>query len=66
MADVKLTDVEREFLSRIEAGTHPGLADRKNDRARQNMRRLGFAKCVMNPRRWIITEAGRIALSTTV
>ncbi|MCZ7488232.1 hypothetical protein [Rhizobium rhizogenes] len=59
---VKLTKSERDFLERVRDGRPLPSADRKQDRARQSVRRLGFAEVVMRPRRWIITDAGRAAL----
>lgn len=59
---MKLTKDQAEFLQRIMNGKHPGLADRKADKARQFCRRNGLATIVMNPRRWVITDAGHKAL----
>ncbi|WP_164834488.1 hypothetical protein [Sinorhizobium meliloti] len=59
---MKLTDREKDFLSRVKVGARLRLADRDEDKVRQRMRRLGFAEVVMNPRRWVLTEAGRQAL----
>lgn len=57
-----LTEHEIQFLDALHHGLKLGLASREQDKARQKMRRLGFAKVVMNPRRWVITPAGREAL----
>lgn len=59
---MKLTDREKDFLIRVKVGARLRLADRDEDKVRQRMRRLGFAEVVMNPRRWVLTEAGRQAL----
>lgn len=61
--DIKLSDLEREFLSRLDRNMRLRHADRAEDRARQRVRKAGLAKVVMNPRRWIITEAGRSLLN---
>lgn len=58
-----LTEREKDFLSRVMVGARLRLADREEDKVRQRMRRLGFAEVVMNPRRWVLTEAGRAALA---
>ncbi len=63
---MKLTPDERDFLSRIRDSRRLRLADRQEDKIRQRMRRAGFAEVVMNPRRWVITEAGRAALAEEV
>src|SRR5690606_14823996 len=42
-SEMKLTVEEQEFLKRIAALQHPGLADRKADRVRQRMRHAGLA-----------------------
>jgi hypothetical protein len=59
---MKLTDRERDFLQRIWNGTRLRLADREEDKVRQRMRKAGFARVVVSPRRWTITDAGRAAL----
>lgn len=59
---VKLTSAERDFLERVRDGRRLPLADDVQDKARQKTRRLGLAEVVMNPRRWVITDAGRAAL----
>ena len=58
----RLTDDEMDFLLRLLSGKKLQIADRKQDKVRQRMRRSGFAEVVMNPRRWVITEAGKSAL----
>ncbi|MDX0007849.1 hypothetical protein GOB40_14020 [Sinorhizobium meliloti] len=62
----ELTEREKDFLSRVKVGARLRLADRDEDKVRQRMRRLGFAEVVMNPRRWVLTEAGRAALAGAV
>jgi len=57
-----LTERDLDFLSRVYAGVRLRLADREEDRIRQKVRNLGLAEVVMNPRRWVITDAGREAL----
>lgn len=59
---MKLTPEHRDFLERVRDGRRLGLADRAEDRVRQTCRRRGLAEVIMNPRRWVITEAGRKAL----
>lgn len=59
---VKLTKPERDFLERVRDSRPLKIADRKEDRVRQWLRKLGYVECVMGPRRWIITDAGRAAL----
>lgn len=59
---VKLTNPERDFLERVRDSRPLKIADRKEDKVRQRVKKLGLAECVMGPRRWIITDAGRAAL----
>ena len=59
---MKLTEREIDFLDRVATGARLRLADREEDRIRQRLREAGLAKVVMNPRRWVITDAGRAAL----
>lgn len=54
-----LDPAEREFLECVRDGRPLGLADRAQDRVRQRCRNSGLAKVVKNPRRWVLTEAGR-------
>lgn len=61
----KLTSDEREFLECLRDGRRLRLASRHVDRARQRMRRAGFAVVLKNPRRWTITPAGLAALKET-
>lgn len=58
-----LSEAEQDFLERLRGGRAIGLADRAADKVRQRMRRLGYAKVVMNPRRWVLTDAGRAHLN---
>lgn len=60
---MKLSAKEIEFLVRLRDQKALALADRYEDRARQRMRRLGFAEVLKSPRRWHITDAGRAALA---
>lgn len=60
-----MTNQQAEFLLRLRDGRPLGLADRVEDRARQWCRRNGLAEVLPNPRRWVITEAGRKALEPT-
>lgn len=53
---------ELEILYRVNRGQRLPLADRKQDRIRQRLRRDGLIECVMNPRRWVLTEAGKATL----
>lgn len=62
MGEMTLTQAQREFLECLRDGGKLPLADRAEDRVRQKCRRLGYAAVVMNPRRWVITDAGREAL----
>lgn len=59
---MKLTTEQRDFLERVRDGRHLKFASRDEDRVRQWCRRNGFAAVEMNPRRWVITPAGREAL----
>jgi hypothetical protein len=59
---MSLSPDERDFLARLRDGSRLKLADRKEDRVRQKLRKLGFAAVVMGPRRWVLTDAGRTAL----
>lgn len=61
----KLTDREAAFLRCVERGLRLRLADREEDRARQRVRKAGLAEVLMNPRRWVITDAGRAALEAS-
>ena len=61
---MKIDPDERDFLERVRDGRPLRLADRKEDRIRQRMRKYGLAEVVMNPRRWVITDAGRVALQS--
>lgn len=63
MNAITLTHLEREFLMTLRRGEKVRGSERPEDRARQRMRKLGFAKVVMNPRRWVITQDGIQALS---
>lgn len=58
-----LSEAQRDFLTRVQNGRPLRLADRAEDRVRQSCRRSGLAEIARNPRRWVITEAGRRALS---
>jgi hypothetical protein len=60
-----LSELEVDFLRRLWRGDHPGLADREADKARQRVRRMGLAKVVMNPRRWVLTDDGRALFDPT-
>lgn len=59
---MKLDPNERDFLLRVRDGHTLRPADRKEDKIRQRMRRYGLAEVLMKPRRWSLTEAGRVAL----
>lgn len=59
---MKLTPREHDFLIRVRDSRDLRIADRDEDKARQKMRRLGYAEVLPSPRRWVITEAGRLAL----
>jgi len=60
-----MTNQQVEFLRRLRDGHKLALADRVEDRARQWCRQNGLAEVLPNPRRWVITEAGRKALEGT-
>lgn len=60
---MKINAQETEFLERVESGSELRIADRDEDKVRQRMRRLGYVEFVMIGRRWVITDAGRNALS---
>lgn len=57
-----LNERDIDLLTRIRDGRNLRPADRFEDRSRQKMRKLGFAQVIVNPRRWIITDAGRAVL----
>lgn len=59
---MKLTSDQSDFLSRVRDGKLLKSADRAEDKVRQFCSRNGLAKVEMNPRRWVITEAGRAAI----
>lgn len=65
MSGVRLTDQERDFLQRLRDGQGLRPAYRDEDRARQKCRKAGLAVVLMDPRRWEITPAGRIALNSS-
>lgn len=54
----KLTEAQRDFLERVRDGRRLALADRAQDKVRQQCRRAGWAEVLMNPRRWSVTAAG--------
>jgi hypothetical protein len=58
-----MTEAERDFLERVHDGRRLKHADRPEDRIRQKLRRGGLVKIEMNPRRWVITDLGRAALT---
>lgn len=58
-----MDDKQRDFLLRLRDGRPLGCADRQEDRARQAMRRAGYAVVLKNPRRWSLTDEGRAALA---
>lgn len=62
---MNLSDRELDFLSRVASGQRLRLADREEDRIRQRVKKLKLAEVVMNPRRWVITDAGRDALTSS-
>jgi len=59
---MKLSTREADFLRRLRDGQRLSVANRYEDKARQRVRKAGLAEVVMNPRRWVITDAGRAAL----
>lgn len=59
---MKLTKAQTDFLDALVHGQRLRLADRAEDRVRQFCRKNGLAMVVMNPRRWVVTDAGRAAL----
>lgn len=59
----KLTPDHMDFLTRVRDGHRLKLADRVEDRVRQDCRRLGLAQVVMAPRRWQFTLSGIRALA---
>lgn len=62
--EMKLAPVQRAFLECLRDGRRLPHATRWEDRARQAMRRAGYAVVLKNPRRWALTELGRRALET--
>jgi len=63
-AEPSLADRELDFLRRLRDGHSLRVADRVEDRVRQRCRKAGLAQVLQEPRRWVITDAGRAALST--
>ncbi|MBD3844282.1 hypothetical protein IED13_01130 [Bosea sp. SSUT16] len=59
---MKLDPNERDFLQRVSIGWRLKPADREEDKIRQRMRRFGLVEVLMKPRRWSLTESGRLAL----
>jgi hypothetical protein len=59
-----LSERELDFLRRLRDGERLRLADYEEDRVRQRLRKAGLAQVLQAPRRWVITDAGRAALST--
>jgi hypothetical protein len=57
-----LTEAEYDFLRRVKIGRRLKSADRDEDKVRQRLRKAGYAEVVMNPRRWVITDAGIAAI----
>lgn len=55
----QLTPAERDFLEQVARGKVEPVVYREDDKARQRMRRAGYAEVVMKPRRWVLTDAGR-------
>jgi len=58
-----LTSAEQDFMHRIAFNRPLPMADRKQDRVRQRLRKRGLVQCVMNPRRWVLTDEGAKALA---
>jgi hypothetical protein len=59
---VHLTSDQRDFLKRLQNGAPLRIADRAQDKVRQQMRKAGYAAVVGNPRRWRLTSEGAAAL----
>lgn len=59
----KLTDAQIDFLARVSNGTPLRPADRAEDKVRQFCRRRDLVEFA-GVRGWVITPAGRQALST--
>ncbi len=57
-----LTDEHVDLIRRIRDRRVLPLADRRQDRIRQQCRKAGLIQCVPNPRRWILTQSGLHAL----
>jgi hypothetical protein len=53
-----LSEVQRDFLSRVASGRPLKLAGRAEDRARQSLRRAGLVTVLKAPRRWAVTDLG--------
>lgn len=60
---MKLDSEQRSFLKALTSGDRPPPANRRQDRVRQKLQRLGLAKFDHCAWRWLITDAGRRALS---
>lgn len=57
-----LNERDIELLTRLRDGRSLRHADRVEDKSRQRMREIGYAKFDKITRRWSITDEGRIAL----
>ena len=56
--DTPLVKEKKDFLFRVKHNRALKISNRNQDRIRQACRRDGYAKVVMNPRRWVITPEG--------
>lgn len=58
----KLTPDHLDFMRRVWTAKPLKSADRAEDKIRQQCRKAGYVKIMRNPRRWVITDAGKAAL----
>lgn len=56
--EMDLTDEHLDLLNRIRGQRALPLADRRQDRIRQQCRKAGLIECVAGPRRWRLTQYG--------
>lgn len=61
-----MTEPEFKFMQCIFLNRRLPLADRVSDKMRQRLRKQGLIECVMNPRRWVITDEGAKAYARHV
>lgn len=61
----KLTEQERDFLTRVRDSRPLRIADRKEDRVRQRVKKLGFAECGLSDfRGWNLSRTDLLSNRT--